>query len=185
MSKNIAGILSLAAALSVAGTEIASKEEADGKRVSLVWVHDIHAQLEPHAELFWEGGREEFVEDVGGVARMATVFEQLRSEREHELLFIDGGDTIQGSGPAAWTEGAVVIEPMNALGFDLAIPGNWSVAYGADLLKKRAAEFKHPVIAANVFDAASGELLFEPFVVREVNGVRVGIIGFTEPDIPK
>jgi S-sulfosulfanyl-L-cysteine sulfohydrolase len=184
MFTTTAVLLSLAAVLSVTATEIAPGAETSEKRVSLVWVHDIHAQLEPHAELFWEGDHEEFVENVGGLARMATVFEALRAERGHELLFIDGGDTIQGSGPAAWTQGAVVIEPMNALGFDLAVPGNWSVAYGADLMKKRAAEFKHPVIAANVFDGATGELRFKPYMIREVNGLRVGIIGFTEPDIP-
>lgn len=154
------------------------------RRASLVYINDVHAQLEPHPELFWSGDEEEFVRDAGGLSRIATVFNRLRAERPGELLFVDGGDTIQGSGPAAWTEGRVVVEPMNALGLDVAIPGNWSVAYGVSPWKKRAEEFNYQLIAANMLDGESGDLLFEPYVVREVNGVRLGIIGFTEPDIP-
>ncbi len=154
------------------------------RRVSLVYINDVHAQLEPHPELFWYGDQEEYVRDAGGLSRIATVFNRLRDERPGELLFIDGGDTIQGSGPAAWTEGKVVVEPTNALGLDVGIPGNWSVAYGEDAWRALTAEFKHPIIAANMRDEETGELLFAPYLVKEINGVRVGIIGFTEPDIP-
>ncbi len=157
---------------------------ADTRRVSLVYVNDIHAQIEPHAELFWSGGTEEFVRDAGGLSRMATLFNRLRAERPDELLLVDGGDTIQGSGPAAWSEGRVVVEPMNALGLDVAIPGNWSVAYGAEAWKQRASEFNYPLVAANMRDEETGELLFPPYLLKEVNGVRIAIIGFTEPDIP-
>lgn len=155
------------------------------RRVSLVYINDVHAQLEPHPELFWsEDAGDEFVRGVGGVSRIATVVKHIRESRPDGVLFIDGGDTIQGSGPAAWTQGRVVVEPMNALGLDLAIPGNWSVAYGADAWRARAREFNHPVVAANMFDASTGEALFEPYVIEERNGVRLGVIGFTEPDIP-
>lgn len=165
-------------------TDLGHDLPANSRRVSLVYINDVHAQLEPHPELFWHGGREEYVREAGGLSRIATVFNRLRAERPGELLFVDGGDTIQGSGPAAWTQGRVVVEPTNALGLDVAIPGNWSVAYGADAWKQRAAEFRHPIVAANMLDEKTGELLFEPYLVKEVNGVRIGIIGFTEPDIP-
>lgn len=177
----------------VASTLFAASPAVDGdeprpderRRVSLVYINDVHAQLEPHPELFWsEASGDEYVRGAGGVSRIATVFKQLRENRPNELLFIDGGDTIQGSGPAAWTQGRVVVEPMNALGLDVAIPGNWSVAYGANPWKERAREFNYPIIAANMLDAATGELLFEPYIIKERNGVRIGIIGFTEPDIP-
>lgn len=153
------------------------------RRVSLGYITDVHAQLEPHPELFWRDGKEEYVRDVGGLSRIATVFNELRTQRPGEVLFIDGGDTIQGSGPAAWTDGQVVVDPMNALGLDFAVPGNWSVVYGADAWKKRAAEFDYKMLAANMADE-KGELLFDPYAIKEINGVRLGIIGFTEPDIP-
>lgn len=174
----------LAVALPISTAEPANKaSETEERRVTIAYINDLHAQLEPHPELFWSSGTEEYVRDVGGISRIATLIKQLREERPDEVLFIDGGDTIQGSGPAAWTDGKVVVEPMNALGLDLAIPGNWSVAYGAQAWKERAAEFEYPVIAANMLDAENGKPLFSPYLIREINGVRIGIIGFTDPDI--
>ena len=164
-------------------SEPANKDKPEQRRVSLAYVTDIHAQLEPHPELFWHDSKEEYVHDVGGLSRIATVFKELRAQRPGEVVFIDGGDTIQGSGPAAWSEGKVVVEPMNSLGLDLAIPGNWSVVYGAEAWKERASEFNYQMIAANMADE-SGKALFEPYATKEINGVRLGIIGFTEPDIP-
>ncbi len=164
---------------------VAAAETPASSTVSLVFVNDIHAQLEPHAELFWSGGTEEYVRDVGGLARMATVFKQLRAQAPGSQIFIDGGDTIQGSGPAAWSEGKVVVDPMNALGLDVAIPGNWAVAYGKSAWKQRAEEFNYPIIAANMSDEDSGEQLFAPYFIKEVNGLRIGFIGFTEPQIKK
>ncbi len=164
--------------------ESSQRPQPNTRRVSLVYINDVHAQLEPHPELFWENGEEEFVADAGGLSRVATVVNRLRAERPGELLFIDGGDTIQGSGPAAWSDGQVVVEPTNALGLDVAIPGNWAIAYGTQAWEQRAEEFEHPIVAANMANAKTGELLFAPYLIREINGVRVGIIGFTEPDIP-
>ena len=98
---------------------------------------------------------------------------------------MDVGDTIQGAAAAAWTEGRAVVPAVNALGLDLAIPGNWEVVYGKDALLQRAGEFRHPMIAANIRDAMTGHLVFAPYEVREVNGVRVAVIGFTDPDVPE
>lgn len=169
----------------LSGTQAIAEEPQPSalRNVTLVYVNDIHAQLEPHPEMFWSGEAEEYVRDVGGLGRIATVFNQLREQRPGELVFIDGGDTIQGSGPAAWSKGEVVVEPMNTLGLDLAIPGNWEVAYGAEVLRQRASQFNYPMIAANVFTEADSELVFAPYLIKEVNGVRIGFIGFTEPEI--
>ncbi len=175
----------LAAGLAfVVAVPVMAADEPTPRRVSLAFINDVHAQIEPHPELFWSAGAEEYVKDVGGLARVATVFNRLRAERPGETVFIDGGDTIQGSGPAAWTKGQSVVEPMNALGLDFAIPGNWFVAYGADAWNKAVAGFKHPMIAANVRDERTGELIHEPYIVKEVNGVRIGFVGFTDPEVP-
>lgn len=173
-------LLGVAFAVDAGSTAI---KETGERRISLAYINDVHAQLEPHPELFWHDGKEEYVRNAGGLSRIATVFKELRAQRPGEVLFIDGGDTIQGSGPAAWTQGKVVVEPMNALGLDLAIPGNWAVAHGPEAWKQRVREFNYEMIAANMADD-SGKLLFEPYTLREINGVKIGFIGFTEPDIP-
>ncbi|NNJ25926.1 Mannosylglucosyl-3-phosphoglycerate phosphatase [Planctomycetes bacterium LzC2] len=167
-----------------AGLAADAEPASDGVRtLSIAYVNDIHAQLEPHPELFWNEHTDERVRGAGGLSRIKTAFDRLAETRPH-LLRIDGGDTFQGSGPGAWTEGGVMVRPMNALGIDYAIPGNWSVAYGTERLLDLSKRLNYPLLSANIYDAATGELAFEPYRVEEVNGVRVGLIGFTDPDVP-
>lgn len=158
----------------------------DGGRttITIAYFADLHAQLEPHPDLFWSAGRDETA-TAGGVSRLAAAIASLRGERPGRTLVFDGGDTIQGSAAAAWTEGRAVVPPLNALGLDFAVPGNWEVVYGKAALLERAGEFRHPLIAANIRDAGTKELLFEPYIVRELDGVRIAVIGLTDPDVPE
>ncbi|MHB1559184.1 MAG: bifunctional metallophosphatase/5'-nucleotidase, partial [Isosphaeraceae bacterium] len=158
--------------------------EDEARSITLLYIADLHAQLAPHAEFFWRDRRDS-TGMAGGVARIATAVDAIRRDRPGRVLFMDAGDTIQGSAAAAWTEGRAVVGPINALRLDLDIPGNWEVVYGAEALKERAAEFRHPLVAANIREARTGKLLFPPYLVREVGGVRVGVIGFTDPDVPR
>lgn len=152
------------------------------KQITILFAADLHAQLEEHPEFFWEG--EERIERAGGFARLAQAIREIREERPGAVLAIDGGDTLQGSAAAAWTEGRAVVPALNAVGFDLGIPGNWEVVYGPAVLKARAAEIDHPLVAANLRDAETGARLFAPWRIHEVGGVRVGIVGYTDPDVP-
>lgn len=160
-----------------------TRAPASPRRIALAYIADLHAQLEPHPELFWHAGKEE-IATAGGVARIATAMELLRQQRPGSVLFMDAGDTFQGSAPANWSKGEVMAPAMNALGLDLAIPGNWEVVYGAAALRKNTAALNYPTIAANIRDADTGKPLFPPYAIRNVNGVRVAVIGFTDPDVP-
>ncbi len=157
---------------------------AGRKTITLAYFADLHAQLEPHPELFWSEGQDETT-TAGGVSRLATAIAALRREQPGGTLVFDGGDTIQGSAAAAWTEGRAVVPPVNALGLDFGIPGNWEVVYGKAALLERAKEFRHPLIAANIRDAETKELIFKPYIVKELDGVRVAVIGLTDPDVPE
>ena len=174
--------LLLAAGVAAAQPPARAPEDV-ARSVTLAYIADLHAQLEPHDEFFWHGKDE--TATAGGVARIATAIEALRKERPGRVLFMDAGDTIQGSAAAAWTEGKAVVAPINALKLDLGIPGNWEVVYGAKALEGRAKEFRHPLIAANLRYAKSKRLVFPPYLVKEVGGVRIGVIGFTDPDVPQ
>lgn len=166
------------------GTSAAKNRENSRRAITILHVADLHAQLQTHPELYWEGGQDR-LELAGGFARLATAARTIRQERPGSVLFLDGGDTLQGSGAAALTEGAAVLGPLAGLGIDAAVPGNWEVVYGAEVLRRRAKEIQHPLLAANIRDATTGELVFSPSFVREVGGVRVGVIGYTDPDVPR
>lgn len=176
--------MSVGLLLAVVAAPTAIAGESEPVSISLVYMADLHAQLEPHAELFWHEGKDETA-TAGGIARIATAVEAIRRERPGGVLFMDAGDTIQGSAAAAWTEGEAVVAPVNALKLDLGIPGNWEVVYGARVMGERAGEFRHPTIAANLRDAESKKLVFPPYLIKVVGGVRIGVIGFTDPDVPE
>ena len=175
--------LLLVGSAAVAQPAVSAQKEGP-RSVTLAYIADLHAQLEPHAEFFWHGGKDEMT-TAGGVARIATAIQAIREERPGRVLFMDAGDTIQGSAAAAWTEGKAVVAPVNALKLDLGIPGNWEVVYGAKVLEERAKEFRHPLIAANLRDAKTKKLVFPPYFVKDVAGVRIGVIGYTDPDVPE
>jgi len=182
--------LPLTTALILATMTVASAADktdlkpTEPKTFSIAFVNDIHAQLEPHPELYWHGDKVERVHNAGGLSRIATAFKKLEADRPQGLLKIDGGDTFQGSGPGAWTKGEVMVRPLNALALDFAIPGNWSVAYGADQLRQLSTQVKHQIIAANIYDANTGQRTFKPYAIKEIDGVKVGLVGFTDPDVP-
>ena len=179
----LAGCLSWASSDSDEAAE-QIKQEQDAERVTVLFVADLHAQLEEHPELFWSDDEEDRIEMAGGFARLSNAIEQIRQQRDGDVLVVDGGDTIQGSGEAALTEGQAIIEPTNELGLDAGIPGNWSVAYGAEAMIDLLGSFDHQIFADNVYDGDTGERLYDPYIVRDVGGVRVGIIGYTDPDVP-
>lgn len=195
-SSKIIATLSAAALLAIgacatntgARSDQAQPFEADGPKtetVTLLFIADLHAQLAPHPELFWRDGEEDRLEIAGGFARVASAIEYYRQARDGRVIVLDGGDTLQGSGHAALSEGAAIIEPMNALGLDAAIPGNWEVAYGPQVLTDRLGELDYEIFVANLRDEATGERLFPPTYYHDVGNLRVAIIGYTDPDVPE
>jgi S-sulfosulfanyl-L-cysteine sulfohydrolase len=148
--------------------------------VTLIQQNDTHAQMELHWEHFWRNGRAEY-RRAGGHARAATVVRQIQAETHGSCLFVDCGDTLHGTGPAQWTEGQCVVPVINDMGLTLMTPGNWEFGFGPAALRQRVAEMAFPVIACNVTNADTGEPEFQPSVVREAGGLRLGFIGVTSP----
>ncbi|MGP0095360.1 MAG: bifunctional metallophosphatase/5'-nucleotidase [Xanthobacteraceae bacterium] len=160
----------------VAGQPVA--QDQGGKRVTLLHFTDTHAQLETHPE-YVPGARPE-IRLMGGYARLKTAIDRERSNCDGPCFLLDGGDEFQGSGPAAWSEGEVILDPLNAFGIDAFVPGNWEPAYGPERFKQTMARLKCPVICYNFHDEASGERLFKPAVTLERQGLRVAFIGMTD-----
>ena len=122
---------------------------------------------------------------MGGVAHMATLVKQIISERgKDRVLFMDSGDTWQGTAVALFTKGKAIVDVQNALGIDVMV-GHWEFTYGKervlDLVENHLnAEF----IAQNIADQMWEELVFQPYTIREVGGVKIGIIGNAFPYTP-
>ena len=122
---------------------------------------------------------------VGGFAHMATLVKQLKSARPNALL-LDGGDTWQGSGTSLWTEGQDMVEACKLLGVDI-MTGHWDFTYGEARVKKIVdGDFAGKVdfVAQNVKTSDFGDAVFKPYVIKEMNGVRVAIVGQAFPYTP-
>ena len=122
---------------------------------------------------------------VGGFAHIATLVKRLKADRPGALL-LDGGDTWQGSATALWTRGQDMVDAALELGVDV-MTGHWEFTLGDKRVKEIIEnDFKGRIefIAQNVQTADFGDLVFAPFVMREINGVPVAIIGQAFPYTP-
>ena len=122
---------------------------------------------------------------VGGFAHLATLVKQVRASRPHALL-LDGGDTWQGSATALWTKGQDMVDACKLLGVNLMTP-HWEFTLGAErvneIIEKDFAgsiEF----LAQNVHTSDFEDQVFKPYVMREMNGVSVAVIGQAFPYTP-
>ena len=143
--------------------------------LTVIQLNDSHAYFDLHQELFWQGNRATY-RPVGGYARIATLIKQLRETNKDRMLFCDNGDTLNGTYPAVKTKGAAMVPVLNALGLD-AMTVHWEFAFGSSVLKERVSELNFPVLAINVFDKTTNKLMFEPYIVKTIGGLKVGLVG--------
>ncbi len=155
----------------------------DNPTLSIVQLNDSHAYLDLHQELFWEADKAVY-RLAGGYARIATIIRQIRSELEGRVLFCDCGDTLHGTYPALQTQGQALIPILNELAFD-AMSSHWEFAYSPATFKQLAAQLSYPTLAINVYDKATKELIFPPYRVKEVGGIRIGMVGIASNIIDK
>jgi len=112
------------------------------------------------------------------VARRATVIEEERGLTPRVLL-LDAGNSLTGQSLADSTKGKVVIEAMNRLGYTAMTIGEVELQLGLEELRARMQEAQFPLLSANVTVKATGELLAKPYVIVEMEGLKVGILGLT------
>lgn len=172
---------------------------AQANTVTLLHFNDLHAHLTPHMDLVAENGKAE-LKEKGGIARLATLIQQIRRETPSAFL-MNIGDTYHGGVEAMYTNGNAVSAAVNALGIDVGVPGNWDYAYGPMVvrlrytnpgwLSKRMLENmvgkierpNFPNLAANVTYTMpawkKGDTFLPPTMLKDINGVKVGFIGIT------
>ena len=178
-----AGLSALGAGLGLVtpGVSAGAQETASasaGKRLTLLHFTDSHAQLETHLE-YLPGATPEF-QMMGGFARLKTAIDVERAHCDGACFLFDGGDDFQGSGPAAWSNGEAILEPLKAMGLDVFTPGNWDPAYGPERFKKTMADLGCPVVCYNFHDTATGRRLFPASVTLERQGVKIAVVGLTD-----
>jgi 5'-nucleotidase len=141
-------------------------------KVALIHVNDVY-QIGPIDPQGPKGPR-------GGLARLSTLVHELRQEVP-DTLFVFGGDTISPGVESGLFFGKQMIAAWNALGVDLAVPGNHEFDFGEAVARERFAESRFPWLAANL-TAESPLPAVKPSELRTLNGVRVGFVGLLTPE---
>lgn len=155
---------------------------AERVTITVLETSDLHANLLP-----WNYARG--TEGDWGLARVATRVRAIRAATPNVLL-LDGGDTIQGA-PIGWLEARrpaggphPMAVAMNALGYDAMAVGNHEFNFGLEVLHRARKDSRFPWLSANTRRASDGSAAFPEYLVKEVGGVRVGVLGLTTPNIP-
>ena len=184
----VPGMLLLAFLLCMGVTplpRLAAAPDRTSVTLSIVGTSDLHGAAFPR------DGR-------GGLALLAGFVKNLRAARALDggaVLLLDSGDTFQGDVESNLSEGALIVDAYNAMGYTAEAVGNHDFDFGSidsptarqlpgDLrgaLKARAAQARYPFLAANLIDEATGRPVewpnVRPSVLVEAAGVRVGVVG--------
>lgn len=161
--KRILGlVLAMVMLLSLTGMAFAEGEPALQQDVVVLFTSDAHCGI-----------------DQGfGYAGLAAIRQSLEEAGNHVVL-VDNGDSIQGEPIGTMTTGEALIELMNTVGYDIAIPGNHEFDYGMDRFLELTEKANFPYISANF--NKEGELVFAPYVIKEFDGVKIAFVGVTTP----
>ena len=122
---------------------------------------------------------------VGGFAHLSTLVKKMKASRPGALL-LDGGDTWQGSGTALWTNAQDMVDACKLLGVDV-MTLHWESSYGAERVKEiEEKDFagKIDIVAQNVKTTDFEDPVFKPYVIKNINGVPVAIVGQAFPYTP-
>jgi len=192
--KFIAQLGALGAGVGFTGMAQAKPETASSPKkeiptsftLSILQTTDVHCQIHAHDELFWEKGKSVF-RKTGGYAHLKTFLDQERKKSTHSFL-IDTGDMFQGSELSVKTTGEAMVPILNALNYDLYLPGNWEVIYYKKSMQHLLGSLTAPKVCANMYhdlgEGKRGELIFPPYNIWTVNGVKIGFLGYTDHLVP-
>ncbi len=154
--------------------------------VTLLQTSDVHCQIHPHDELFWENEQMVF-RKTGGYANIASLFRKVRASNPNTYI-VDTGDMFQGSQLSVETTGKALQPILNSLEYDLYLPGNWEVVYYKDMMLKLMGGLHAPKICSNMYheegDGKKGDLIFPAYHTWNVAGIKIGFVGYTDPLVP-
>ncbi|MFQ6618936.1 MAG: bifunctional metallophosphatase/5'-nucleotidase, partial [Fidelibacterota bacterium] len=128
------------------------------------------------------GGSDDPHKMVGGIAYLKGYIDSL-SLIYPSVITVNAGDDFQGSPISTLTRGASQVELLNIVKPDVFTPGNHEFDYGFENLKNLLSKMEFPVISANLVYKRDGKPLVNPYLIKEVDGVKIGFIGLMTPDL--
>lgn len=153
-------------------------------RLTILHTNDTHAHLLPfnYPAVVTNYGKEQKLpayRNIGGIARRATLIKQIKHNTKGPVLVMDTGDLLDGSPFSLEFQGEADIEAMNATGYDVMTVGNHEFNNNISDFRKRQHEALFPLLGANVFQTKDGQPFLQPYVIKDVDGLKVAVLGLT------
>ena len=139
--------------------------ETEGSKLTIVHVNDVHGQVKGD-------------DNVIGFEKLTTIVNELKAE-DPNVLLLNAGDTVHGTTLATLSGGESVVKLMNIMGFDAMTPGNHEFNYGYDRLLELNEMAEFPFLGANIVKEEDDTSDFEPYIIKEFDGFKVGIFGIS------
>lgn len=172
--------LSITLGLSVFFADIAQAEN-EKKNIVIMGTTDIHGNIFP---INYFNGKEQHF----GLAKIYTKVKEIRKNNSNTIL-VDSGDLLQGTpltdyyGKRDKFSTNPMIKAMNIMGYDALGIGNHEYDYGLDNLLNAVKNANFSMLSANTYHYKKDLNVFKPYIIKNVDGVKVGIIGFTTPGV--
>jgi 5'-nucleotidase / UDP-sugar diphosphatase len=156
---------------------------AENKELVILYTNDWHGHILPDKDYRTPGEPKPL---MGGASRLASYLNQARSDalkNQAGVLLLDAGDIFHGTPEGNKHKGQAVIEIMNVLKYDAVAVGNHDFSYGPDNLKKLAKNAFFSFLSCNIISSKNSQIpeYLSPYVLKEINGLKIGIIGVTTP----
>jgi 2',3'-cyclic-nucleotide 2'-phosphodiesterase (5'-nucleotidase family) len=176
------------------------------KQLEILWTNDTHGYFVPtyHAEYYEVDSYAQTAATegkIGGYAQIAGMVRDLKAKASGDTVFVDGGDTFDGSPVAQLTQGAAVIPILNAMGYDVMIPGNRDFAWNKESFLAvtkggtttgtisngitspgiTSPGINFPIIASNLLDADTKQPVFPQYYIKQTAGLKIAFIGLASP----
>jgi sulfur-oxidizing protein SoxB len=155
-----------------------------GMPLQILWTNDTHgfflpvyhaeySEIDSYAQTAATEGK------VGGYAQIAGLVKVLKEGIwEQNTLFVDAGDTFDGSPVTQMTRGDAVVPVLNAMGYDAWVPGNRDFAWTKADFMRVTGSLTFPKVCANLQNA-DGTYVFPRYIVKQIGSLKVAIIGIT------
>ena len=167
LSMILATAMSLTAAAAPDQNAVLSAAPEAGKIV-ILHTNDVHCGVE---------------EGVGYAGLAAYRNEMQLQYGADNVTLVDAGDAIQGGALGTLSDGAFLVDTMNQVGYDIAVPGNHEFDYGVenflDLAQNRA---DYTYLCSNFVDLTAGTLVLPPYRMIDYSGTQVAYVGIATPE---
>jgi 2',3'-cyclic-nucleotide 2'-phosphodiesterase (5'-nucleotidase family) len=157
-----------------------ANDNAFYRTVTVVSTNDFHGALVGRVHS-WSHG-----DAVGGAEWLAGYLNIVREEDIYGFLYLDAGDSMQGTLISNYFDGASTIDVFNEMDLDAMAIGNHEFDWGQEVLAEREDQARFPLLAANIFyeGTTTRPEWATPYIVKQVKDINVGIIGVANPDTP-